>query len=185
MPDNSDALWAFTFARGDSILGIDYTRRVATEQDTSLCATRNGHGYVEEMLVYSIHIELSSSRNEVPIETHFEVDRHPEVLVEQTIFSLSVTSKNRAKLGGIHATRPFAIPLHLGEADTFCAKAILSGDAAMERQMTRRMDSPCCIFHLSHVRCWLSGVRRRQRTPSLYRMHSPVRSPNTHPMDKV
>lgn len=87
-------VWAFNYSQGQTIPG---TNRRASDLDTNLSSANQGLGYAEEMMVYSICIELPQTPLEQedvePAEPDWLLLRDMQELFEHTLFQFFVTKK--------------------------------------------------------------------------------------------
>lgn len=177
--------WAFNYSLGQTVPG---TNRRAFEIDTNLSSANQGLGYAEEMMVYSIAIELP----QLPLLP--ANDNNPDllllhdmqVLYEHTLFQFYVTRKvysegtlSRYPFGGglwattnvnnaelvnngfpvAGAMRPLALPIHLMSEEPFYALLRFFPDAGALINTYDDSEVPVEIGY--DIRCWLDGIRRR------------------------
>jgi len=91
---NPNDFWAFNYSTGQM---IPNTNRMANELDTNLSSSNQGLGYAEEMMVYSIMIqlpELPGLQSDDPLpDPTLRLLWDMQTLTEVTLFSFYVTKK--------------------------------------------------------------------------------------------
>jgi hypothetical protein len=102
----SEGVWAFNYTTGQTIPG---TNRRANELDTNLSSANQGLGYAEEMMVYSITLELPQRPGfQDPDEQEQPDDlllHDMQILVERSLFQFFVTRKVYSE--GVMTRYPF------------------------------------------------------------------------------
>lgn len=176
---------AFTYSKGESIPGT--ANRIARELDTNLKASSPGLGYQEEMMIFSIMLELP----QLPLDQDPENPDVDHLLVadfqtiyENTLFQLLVSEKvynegtiGRYPFGGglwavsainghelmnngeptHRAQKPLAIPIHIQALEPFYTT--LKFPFGNVGQLINTYDGDTEVGY--DVRAWLDGIRRR------------------------
>jgi hypothetical protein len=90
----SEGVWAFNYTTGQTIPG---TNRRANDLDTNLSSANQGLGYAEEMMVYSIMLELPvrplEQEDDPPAEPDLLLVHDMQILSEVSLFQFFVTRK--------------------------------------------------------------------------------------------
>jgi hypothetical protein len=90
----AEGVWAFNYTTGQTIPG---TNRRANELDTNLSSANQGLGYAEEMMVYSVTIELPQrpglQADAIPAFPDDLLLHDMQILYERTLLQFYVTRK--------------------------------------------------------------------------------------------